>query len=224
MMDRVDDAKKRLEALHKPVPEPTQAALAQNKAEQDSRHSTGMLGSVLAGFKKHPDVAQATHVGDPTLVDPHVTSAKDVVNRATNAMLGNTGAGGGSISAEAKVGTGPPPNEPAPRSDSVQPDNSATQPPAAAGATDSNELKPNASPDSNELKLDSSPAASSSASSSPDNGGQALPPPAQVNEIQNPENAQDSNSSSSSSTTASKKSTSSSKPKKKKGLKKIIPF
>jgi outer membrane protein assembly factor BamD len=220
MMDRVDDAKKRLEALHRPVPEPTQAQIAQNKAEQDSRHSTTMFGHALSGFKKHPDVAQATHVGDPTLVDPHVTSAKDVVNRATNAMLGNAGAGGGSITAEVtRGGTGPEPNQPAPRSDAVQPDNSATQPPPAAGATDSNELKPNAPTDSNELKVDSAAAGSSSS----DNAGQALPPPPQINEVQNPENTQDS-SSSSSSTTASKKSTSSSKPKKKKGLKKIIPF
>jgi outer membrane protein assembly factor BamD len=218
MMDRVDDAKKRLEALHRPVPEPTQAQIAQNKAEQDSRHSTTMFSHALSGFKKHPDVAAATHVGEPTLVDPHVTSAKDVVNRATNAMLGNTGAGGGSISAEAKIGVGPPPNEPAPRSDSVQPDNSATPP--GAGATDSNKLEPNTPPDSNELKVDSAAGGSSSS----DNAGQALPPPPQVNEIQSPENAKDSGSSSSSSTTASKKSTSSSKPKKKKGLKKIIPF
>jgi outer membrane protein assembly factor BamD len=224
MMDRVEDAKKRLEALHRPIPEPTQAAIAQNKAEQDSRHSTGMFGSVLSGFKKHPDVAQATHVGEPPLVDPHVTSATEVVRTATNAMLGNTGTGGGSISAEIKTGGAPAPNQPAPRSDTVQPDNSAAQGPAAAGASDANELKPNAPADSNELKVDSS-AAASSASSSSDNGGQALPPPPQVNEIQNPENAQDSSSSSSSSsTTASKKSTSSSKPKKKKGWKKIVPF
>jgi outer membrane protein assembly factor BamD len=220
MMDRVDDAKKRLEALHRPVPEPTQTAIAQNKAEQESRHSTSMFGSVLAGFKKHPDVAQATHVGEPTLVDPHVTSAKDVVNRATTAMLGNAGTGGGSIAAEVKVGTGPPPNQPAPRSDAAPPDNSATQPPPD-GATDSNELKPNAPTGSTELKVDSAAAGSTSSS---DNAGQAVPPPPQVNEVQNPENAQDSSSSSSSSTTTSKKSTSSSKPKKKKGLKKLIPF
>jgi outer membrane protein assembly factor BamD len=225
MMDRVDDAKKRLEALHRPIPEPTQAAIAQNKAEQDSRHSTGMISGVLSGFKKHPDVAQATHIGEPPLVDPHVTSATEVVRTATNAMMGNTGTGGGSISAEAKVGTGPPPNEPPPRSDAIQPDNSGAQPPAAAGTSDSNELKPNVSADSNELKVDSSAGASSAASSSSDNAGQALPPPPQVNEIQNSENGQDSkSSSSSSSTTANKHSTSSSKPKKKKGLKKIIPF
>jgi len=222
MMDRVDDTKKRLEALHRPIPEPTQAAIAQNKAEQDSRRSTSMDGSMLAAFKKHPDVAQATHVGEPTLVDPHPISAKNIVDRATNAMLGNTGAGGGSISAEIKNnGDAPPPNQPAPRSDAIQPDNSAT-PSAGAATSDANELKPNTPADSNELKVDSAAANSSST----DSGSQTLPPPPQVNEIQNPENAQDASSSSSSSSTAQtgKKSTSSSKPRKKKGLKKIIPF
>ena len=224
MMDRVDDAKKRLEALHRPIPEPTQAAIAQNKAEQDSRRSTTMFGHALSGFKKHPDVAQATHVGEPTLVDPHVTSATEVVRTATNAMLGNTGAGGGAISAEIKNGGTPPPNQPIPRSDAIQPDNSATPPSAGTSGSDSNELKPNVPAEANELKVDSSAAAG--ASSSSDSAGQALPPPPQVNEIQNPENAQDSSSSSSSSSTAAtgKKSTSSSKPRKKKGLKKIIPF
>jgi outer membrane protein assembly factor BamD len=216
MMDRVDDAKKRLEALHRPIPNPTQAAIAQNKAEQDSRHTTGMIGSVLSGFKKHPDVAQATHVGEPTLVDPHVTSAPEVVSRATHALLPpNTG-----ISAEIKTDRAPAANQPAPRSDTPQPDNSAA-PPAAAGTSDSNELKPNVPADSNELKVD--PAAASSPS---DNGGQVLPPPPQVNEIQSPDNAQPAGNSSSSSTSSqpTQQSTSSSKPKKKKGLKKIIPF
>jgi outer membrane protein assembly factor BamD len=228
MMDRVDDAKKRLEALHRPIPTPTQAAIAQNKAEQDSRHTTSMFGSVLSGFKKHPDVAQATHVGEPPLVDPHVTSATEIVKTATNAMLGNTGAGTGSISATINNGASPPPNQPIPRSDAPQPENSAAPPadnsatpPPPAGASDANELKPNVPADSNELKVD--PA--STPSSSSDGSGQALPPPPQVNEVQSPDNAQASQAAgSSSSTQADKQSTSSSKPKKKKGLKKIIPF
>ena len=37
IMDRVDDAKKRLAALHQPIPRPTKAAVAQNKAEEESR-------------------------------------------------------------------------------------------------------------------------------------------------------------------------------------------
>ena len=40
LMERTDDAKARLEALHQPVPRPTKAALAQNKAEEDSRRDS----------------------------------------------------------------------------------------------------------------------------------------------------------------------------------------
>jgi outer membrane protein assembly factor BamD len=228
MMDRVEDAKKRLEALHRPMPTPTQAAIAQNKAEQDSRHSTSMIGSVLSGFKKHPDVAQATHVGEPPLVDPHMTTPMEVVKTATNAMLGNNG--GGNVTAVVGNGGAPAPNQPAPRSDTPQPDASisvaptpdtSATPPAAAGTSDANELKPNAPADSNELNVDPAAAASSSAS---DNRGQALPPPPQVNEVQSPENAPAAKDASSSSSQTDPHSTSSSKPKKKKGLKKIIPF
>jgi outer membrane protein assembly factor BamD len=235
LMDRVEDAQRRLEALHRPIPKPTQAAIAQNKAEQDSRHSTGMISSVLGGFKKHPDVAAATHVGEPTLVDPHPIAAPEVVNRVTSAMLGKPAGGTGSITPEIKNDGAPPPNQPAPRSDTPQPDasisvapppDSSAQPPVAAGASDSNELKPNVPAESNELKVDPAAAASSSsAASSSDNGGQALPPPPQVNEVQSPENAPAANAaSSSSSAQTDQQSTSSSKPKKKKGLKKIIPF
>src|SRR6202047_1366821 len=37
LMDRSDDAKKRLAALHQPIPRPTKAAVAQNRAEMNSR-------------------------------------------------------------------------------------------------------------------------------------------------------------------------------------------
>src|SRR5438093_8045 len=87
-MNRVEDAKARLEALHQPVPRPTKAAVAQNKAEEDSRRETGMFGKVMRNFQKHPDVAQATKVGDPTLVDPQIVSATEVVLRATRAIMG----------------------------------------------------------------------------------------------------------------------------------------
>ncbi|PYX45762.1 MAG: outer membrane protein assembly factor BamD, partial [Acidobacteria bacterium] len=70
VMNRAEDAKKRLEALHRPVPTATQAAIAQNKAEEDSRHTTGMVTHVIRGFQKHPDVARASKVGEPPLVDP----------------------------------------------------------------------------------------------------------------------------------------------------------
>jgi outer membrane protein assembly factor BamD len=217
LMNRAEDAKRRLEALHRPVPVPTQAAIAQNKAEEDSRNSTGMVSHVLHGFQKHPDVARATKTGEPPLVDPKGMSATDVPKMAAQAMM-NPAAGGGekSISIEIpKEGSAPPPpNEPAPRSDgapaNVSDAGGAPAPPAPA--SDANELKPNVPADSNELKVETS-----------NDNGQAVPPPAQVNEIQSGGAAQASDSSSSSSTTTSGKG-STSKKKKKKGLGKLNPF
>ena len=42
-MERENDAKKRLAALHQPIPRPTKAALAQNQAEEESRHDANTL-------------------------------------------------------------------------------------------------------------------------------------------------------------------------------------
>src|SRR5437016_6138960 len=129
VMDRAEDAKRRLEALHRPVPRPTKAAVAQNTKEIESRHDTGFVGQLMGNFRKHPDVAQSTKVGEPTLVDPTPMSATDVVQQATRAMAGPAAAGSGKngVSVET-LGTGaPPPNEAAPRSDApaATTDNSA---------------------------------------------------------------------------------------------------
>src|ERR1700726_1074880 len=47
LMDRRVDAKARLEALHQPIPKPTKAALAQNKAEEDSRRDASTVSKVM---------------------------------------------------------------------------------------------------------------------------------------------------------------------------------
>jgi outer membrane protein assembly factor BamD len=231
LMDRADDAKTRLQGLKQPVPRPTKAAVAQNKAEEDSRKESGMVTKVLRNFNKHPDVAQASRVGEPTLVDPTPMSATEVAQQAGRALLGNTTTGKNTLSVE-QVGNGAPaPDQPAPRSDDPSAEATPSQggEDAAPAQNDPNELKPNAGPaaDANELKPNV-----------PDDGPQTLPPPAQVNEIQSNVADQDSNSgqAAAASTPASDAAASSSQPaddadiassskkKKKKGLKKIVPF
>jgi outer membrane protein assembly factor BamD len=241
LMDRADDAKARLQALHRPVPRPTKAAIAQNKAEEDSRREASTFSKVMRSFAKHPSVAQATKVGEPTLVDPTPMSASQVMQQATRAALGTGGASNNSVSVETVKGGAPGPDQPAPRSDTPAPadaasaDNSAstdTSSPPAALQPDPNELKTNAAPaDPNELKPNVS-----------EDSGQALPPPQQVNEIQTGAAAQPpsggtsqatasegkSGDSSASSSTESSDDTdatvASSKRKKKKGIHKIVPF
>jgi outer membrane protein assembly factor BamD len=224
IMDRSDDAKKRLAALHQPIPRPTKAAVAQNRAEDASRRETGTLSRLMSVVRKNPDVAQATKVGDPTLVDPTPMSATQVVQQATRAAMGTSGEKAISIETVGGSAT-PPPNEPAPRSDEPSANGSGLSQPGAV--VDPNELKPataptanppaqNAAPDPNELK----PTAPDSQST----GDQALPPPPQVNELQQGQSSSSATADAASASQATDEEISSSKKKKKKGIKKVVPF
>jgi len=85
--DRADDARKKLQAMGKPIPKATPEAIAQNKKEQESRGSLGTYGRMMLNFKKGPDVSQAAKVGEPTLVDPKQTSAPEIVRSASATMM-----------------------------------------------------------------------------------------------------------------------------------------
>jgi outer membrane protein assembly factor BamD len=218
MMDRTADAKARLEALHVPVPKPTKAALAQNKAEEESRREASTVAKVMGNFQKHPDVAQSARVGEPTLVDPQVVSATAVVQEATRAMMGTAAPGDNSVAIETVNKGAPGPDQPAPRSDTPAPETATTTandpaPPAA----DPNELKPNVAADPNELKPNV------------DNSSQTAPAPTQVNELAPGANgAAPSATADAGSAQADDKdidaAMSSSKHNKKKGLRKVVPF
>ena len=230
LMDAADPAKKRLEALHKPVPKPTKAEVAQNRKEEDSRRSPSMTDSVMDTFKRHPNVSAAAKVGEPTLVDPTPVSATDVVQAAARAMVGGPPpADSSKVSVETVSGT-PIPSDPAPRSDAPPAatppaDAGAAAAPAASSAPPANtsagatptpgELTPNVAPDPNELKPNVAPDPS-----------QTLPPPAQVNEIQggSSDAASTDSSSKQGDQPADAEDMSSSKKKKKTGIHKVVPF
>ena len=223
LAERAEDAKLRLEDLKQPVPKPTKEAIAQNKAEIDSRHSDSMMKSMLHGFQKHPSVAQATHVGNPTLTDPAPMSATDVAKETMQALMGKSAAGDNKVAVDVVKDGAPPPNEPVPHSGdtSAAATDSGNGTPAAAPAADPKELQPTAQPDS--AQPDSNQADSKELKVNADDNSQTLPPPAQVNEIPNAgDTAQQKTAASSNSTDTS--DVSSSKKKKKKGLHKIVPF
>jgi hypothetical protein len=229
VLDRASDAKARLQALHQPVPRPTKAAVAQNKEEEASRRQASMMSKVMRPFEKHPNVAGAAKVGEPTLVDPTPVSASTVVQEATRAALGTGTGGSGSVSVETVATGTPPPGQPAPRSDAL-PGNAAVAVPGPTGSvpsaagSDANELKPNVPAEANELKPNV-----------PDDSGQALPPPQQVNEIQagasgQPASGQAASTGGQSASDANQPASdsdiaeASSKHKKKKGIHKVVPF
>jgi outer membrane protein assembly factor BamD len=85
---RVGDAKRRLAALNAPIPEPTAEALAESKAEEQSRHKLSSIDKVTHSFGKHPDVLAASGVGEPNLQEETVTSAAAIVNDLKNQMNG----------------------------------------------------------------------------------------------------------------------------------------
>ena len=209
IMDRADDAKRRLAALHQPIPRPTRAAVAQNKAEDASRHESTGLQKLMAIVKKGPDVVQAAKVGEPSLVDPTPVSATEVVRTEAIAAIAPMAAKN-SLGVEI-VKPEQPAADAAPSGASPfgQPATPANTQPAAS---DANELKPNVPADANELKpIDNAV-------------DQALPPPPQVNEIQQGQSSSSATASADNSAPASDQEISSSKKKKKRGLKKIVPF
>jgi outer membrane protein assembly factor BamD len=209
MMDRSDDARKRLTALHQPVPRPTKAAVAQNKAEMASRSETTMAQKFMGLIKKGPDVAQASKIGEPSLADPEPVAPNQV-------FKGEALAGSGLSDKAATVEVVKTGSDTPPAADATTPPGGSPfgQPAAGAAppAADSNELKPNVPADANELKPS-------------DNGTDpSLPPPAQVNEIQQGQSSSSATAKSDASTPASDEDLSSSKKKRKKGLKKLNPF
>ena len=65
VMDRADDAKARLIALHQPVPRPTKAALALNKAEDAARRQQTMMSSVHGRGAEAPGCECSDQCGQP---------------------------------------------------------------------------------------------------------------------------------------------------------------
>jgi outer membrane protein assembly factor BamD len=131
MAPHVEDARDRLVAMNRPVPEPTQEALAENDAEERSRQPLHFTGKTLGFIKHGPSVVEAVHVGEPTLEDPKRTLAPDV-NRENMAILGDAIRAG--RPAAPTPGTIKPTgvNEP-PRSD--QPNSAPLLTPSSAGGT-----------------------------------------------------------------------------------------
>jgi len=205
-MDRAADARKRLEALKAPVPTPTPEALAESKAEEESRGSTGRFHGLMSTFRKHPDVNKATEVGEPNLEEEQIISASAVVQHLEAEIK----------EAAVKVGTGPAPGaNQAPPTATDDGSGSAT---SNTGTSSNGGASGNTSTSSGSASGQSNQPSSSGASTPPlrtndigaasNSGTQSSAPSADKSQQQNTNDQQDS----------------SSKKKKKKGLRKIIPF
>ncbi len=236
VMERSDEAKARLIALHQPVPRPTKAMLAQNKAEEASRGEQTMLAQAMGMVSRHPDTSAATKVGDPQLNDPEPVSASGIVQEATKVAGGSKLGGEHSVTVQTTGTDAPPENQPAPRSDTPPTDN-ATDARAASDDANANaqpsettDPKPTsenvdpkaadpkaAAADPNELQVNSDPKPDAAPTQVNDLGGSGNGGGDQAGTNGNH------SASSSDQDLADDNAIASSKRKKKKGLSKIIP-
>src|SRR5665213_1416674 len=78
MAPRVEDARDRLAAMNRPVPEPTQASVAESDAEERSRQPIRFTDRTLGLVKHGPTVVEAVHVGEPSVEDPKRVLAPEI--------------------------------------------------------------------------------------------------------------------------------------------------
>ncbi len=114
MAPHVEDARDRLVAMNRPIPEPTQEAMAESDAEERSREPLRFTDKTFDIIKHGPSVVEAVHVGEPSLDDPKRTLAPDVTKQNIAMFTAAINAGRPAAPAAAVTPTGV--NEP-PRSD-----------------------------------------------------------------------------------------------------------
>ena len=76
----VEDAKDRLIAMGRPVPDPSQQALAESQAEEDSRVNFRLGSRAVQILGRGPNTVRAARVGEPSLNSPPPTLAPAVIN------------------------------------------------------------------------------------------------------------------------------------------------
>ena len=106
---RVEDARDRMEALGRPIPEPTADQVAASQALENSRESYTVGNRMRTLLKLQPDVVLAARVGDPSMADPKATLAPNVVKNInaefTAAVKGTPLPAGGGVSPAAETPT-----------------------------------------------------------------------------------------------------------------------
>lgn len=121
MAPHVEDARDRLIQLNRPVPNPTDAAVKENEAVVNSMRPVHITEKAFGLIKHGPTVAQAAHVGDPTMDPPKRTTAPEMTKDNVAIFNAALNGPGGAKPAEAKpTGANEPPRSDAPSTAPLQ--------------------------------------------------------------------------------------------------------
>lgn len=82
----VEDAKDRLIAMGRPIPEASAQALAESQAEEDSRVNVRLGTRTLALLGHGPNTVRAARVGEPSLQSPPAVTAPEVLKDSSAAF------------------------------------------------------------------------------------------------------------------------------------------
>ena len=198
-MPRVNDAKERLQALHLPVPTPTEAALKQSQAEEASRGDQSAKERVMGLLSQHPDVSHAAKVGEPQMEEEKETSATELAREARNVMTSKPGAKpGATTELGLEAGT------------------------AGTGAAPASEAPPTSEPNAEDATPQAPKASAEQPAEMPPQTNEAAAP--EGAQAQAASQATSSDKADTTSDKADKKTESTSKKKKKSGIRKLIPF
>jgi outer membrane protein assembly factor BamD len=91
MAPHVEDARERLIALGRPVPEPTQTELAESEAEEQSRANIKLKDRAILLVKHGPSTLQAARVGEPLMTPAKTVTAPEISKQ--NIAIFNEAAG-----------------------------------------------------------------------------------------------------------------------------------
>jgi len=88
---RVDEAKQKLQAMNRPIPEPDPVAYARMKYELENREKVGMMSHFWGVFRKSPDVRAAAKSGEPVMssLRPRVPATVPSADSAAGAPTGD---------------------------------------------------------------------------------------------------------------------------------------
>ena len=91
MAPHVEDAREKLIALGRPVPEPTQTELAESEAEEQSRANIKLKDRAILLVKHGPSTLEAARVGEPLMTPAKTVTAPEVSKE--NVAIFNAAAG-----------------------------------------------------------------------------------------------------------------------------------